>query len=275
MRYLPLFLLAASALFLPGEAPGQQTSGYQYDRTVVGPGGGVYYGQRSGGTVAGPFGAASGVTRSGTYVAPNGATVEYNQRSGSVVGPLGGGWAGSTSRVHAESADRGLTYSRYSSRSTAVGPYGGLAAGRAMAAAIGPFAAADYVQPGEVPGQLASDYHYEHSVVGPEGGTYYGQQSGRTVAGPLGMMSGMSRSGSYVAPSGATVEYDERSGSVVGPLGGGWAGTTSRVHAESADRGFTYSRYSSRSTAVGPYGGAAVGPYGGVGYRRSAAIVWP
>jgi hypothetical protein len=280
MSYRPLFLLAATAFLLPGQAAGQLTSGYQYERSVVGPGGGTYYGQRSGRTVAGPLGMASGMTRSGSYVAPSGATVEYDERGGSIVGPLGGGYAATTSRVHAESADRGLTYSRYSSRSTAVGLYGGLAAGRAMAAAIGPFGAADYPLPGEAPGPLTSDYQYERSAVGPDGGTYYGQGSGRTVAGPLGMASGMSRSGSYVAPSGATVEYDERSGAVVGPLGGGYAATSSRVHAESADRGLTYSRYSSRSTAFGPYGGVgyggvAVGRYGAVGYRRSGAIVWP
>jgi hypothetical protein len=284
MRNRPLFLLAASALLLPGGASGQLTSGFQYQRSVVGPGGGMYYSQRSGGTVAGPFGMTSGVSRSGSYVGPGGATVQYAQRSGSVVGPLGGGWAGTTSRVLAESADGGVAYSRYSS-STAVGPvgglaYGGLAAGRAMAASIGPFGAADYSVSGLAPGPLTSDYQYERSAVGPDGGTFYGQQSGRTVAGPFGMASGMTRSASYVAPSGATAEYDERSGAVVGPLGGGWAGSTSRFHAESADRGLTYSRYSSHGTAFGPvggvaYGGVAVGPYGAVGYRRSAGIVWP
>jgi hypothetical protein len=90
----------------------------------------------------------------------------------------------------------------------------------------------------------------------------------------------MTRSGSYVAPSGATVEFNEQGRSVVGPLGGGWSGTTSRVHAESADRGLTYSRYSSRSSTSGPVGGVAVGgvavgPSGAVGYGRSGAILWP
>jgi hypothetical protein len=266
--------LAAAALLLPGEAPAQPAPGYRYQRTVVGPDVGYYNEQGTGGVVAGPLGAASGVTRSGSYVAPGGATVDYSQRSGAVVGPLGGVRGGSASYVHAESADRGLTYSRYSS-STAVGPYGGLAAGRARAAAIGPFAAADYPLPGEAPALPVSGYQYERTVVGPEGGAYNEQGTGGVVAGPLGATSGVTRSGSYVAPSGATVEYNERSGSVVGPLGGGWAGSTPRVHAESADRGLTYSRYSSRGTTFGPVGGVAAGPYGAVGYRRSGVFAWP
>src|SRR5262245_44117697 len=142
MNYRRLILLAASALLLPGKASAQLASGYQYQRTVVGPDGGVYVGQRSGGAIAGPFGAAAGMSRSGSYVAPSGATLEYSQRSGGVVGPLGG-VRGSTSYVHAESADRGLTYSSYSSN-LAVGPVGGVAYGRTTAAAVGPFGAVGY-----------------------------------------------------------------------------------------------------------------------------------
>jgi hypothetical protein len=237
----------------------------------VGPGGGVFNEQRTGGTVAGPFGATSGVTRSGSYVASSGTTAEYAQRGGSVVGPLGGVQGGSTSYVRAQSADGGVASSRYTSRSAAVGPGGGLAAGRAVAAAVGPFAAADYPLPGEAPPPpVSSAYQYERSVAGPDVGYYNEQRSGGTVAGPFGATSGATRSGSYVAPSGATVEYNQRGGAVVGPLGGGYAGSTSRVHAESADRGLTYSRYSSSGTAVGP-----VGPYGAVGYRRPGVIAWP
>src|SRR5262249_26718989 len=113
-----------------------------YERTVVGPDGGVYSEQRSGRAVAGPFGAAVRAERSGSYVAPDGATLEYSHRSGGVVGPLGG-VRGSTSYVHAESADRGLTYSSYSSN-LAVGPVGGVAYGRTTAAAVGPFGAVGY-----------------------------------------------------------------------------------------------------------------------------------
>src|SRR5262245_53905678 len=233
MKYRLLFLLAASAPLLPGVAPAQQVSGYDYERTTVGPGGGVFVGQRSSRTVAGPFGAATGTSRSGSYVAPGGATVEYAQRSGAVVGPLGGGRVSSASYVHAESADRGLTYSRHSSRSSPVGPAGG--------------------------------------------SMFVGQRSTAAVAGPFGTATGVSRSGSYVAPGGATVEYAQRSGAVVGPLGGGRVSSASYVHAESADRGITYSRYSRSSSAIGPAGGvavgrttaAAVGPFGAVGYRRS------
>jgi hypothetical protein len=282
MNYRLLFLPVAAALLLPAEAPAQLVSGYRYEHALVGPGGGMAVGQRSGGVVAGPLGASSWGSRSGSYVAPSGATVEYAQRSGAVVGPLGGGWAGSSSYVHAESADRGLTYSRYSSRSTAVGPVGGLAAGRAMAAAVGPFAAPDYLLPGEALAQPVSGFHSERTVVGPDGGVFAEQRTGGVVAGPFGATSGMTRSGSYVAPSGATVEFNERSGAVVGPLGGGWAGSSSYVHAESADRGLTYSRYSSRSTAIGPFGGpavgpspAGVGPFGPLGYRRAGGVIWP
>jgi hypothetical protein len=276
MRYQLVFSLAAAAFLLPGEASAQVASGYQYQRTVVGPGGGAYSAQRSVGTVAGPFGATTGVARSGSYVAPGGATVEYNSRSGSVVGPMGGARAGSSSRVYAESGGGGATYSRYSSSSSAVGPVGGLPAGRVMAAAVGPFAAADYAPPVPALPQQVSDYQYERTVMDPEGGVYNEQRTGNSVTGLFGAASGRTRSGSYVAPSGATVEFNEQSGSVVGPLGGGWSGTTSRVHAESADRGLTYSRYSSHSSTSGPVGGGvAVGPYGGVGYRRSGAILWP
>src|SRR5262245_44813636 len=108
MKVRLLFLLAPAALLLPGEALAQLGSGYRYERTVVGPGGGVYAEQRSGRAVAGPFGAAVRAERSGSYVAPDGATLEYSHRSGGVVGPLGG-VRGSTSYVHAESADRGRT----------------------------------------------------------------------------------------------------------------------------------------------------------------------
>jgi hypothetical protein len=118
---------------------------------------------------------------------------------------------------------------------------------------------------------------------------FVGQHSGGAVAGPFGA-AGAWRSGSYIAPSGATYEYAERSGGLVGPLGGVQSGGYSYEHYESADRGYTYSRYSRSGTAygsyggvaVGPYGGVAVGqtttvvgPYGGVGYRRSAVIGWP
>jgi hypothetical protein len=183
MRYQLVFSLAASAFLLPGEASAQVASGYQYQRTVVGPGGGVHSAQRSGGTVAGPFGATTGVAQSGTYVAPGGATVQYNSRSGSVVGLMGGGWSGSSSRVHAESPGGGATYSRYSSTSSAVGPAGGLAAGRAMAAAVGPFAAADYVPPVPALPQQVSGYQYDRTVLDPEGAST--TSSGRATASPV------------------------------------------------------------------------------------------
>jgi hypothetical protein len=124
MRYQPFFLLAVSAVLLPGAALAQPVSGYRYQRTAVGPAG-AYTEQRSGAVVPGPFGAVAGTTRSGSYVAPSGATLEYAERSGAVVGPLGGVQGGSTSYLHAESADRGKTYSRYSS-STTVGPAAGV-----------------------------------------------------------------------------------------------------------------------------------------------------
>src|SRR5262249_42760438 len=73
MNHRILFVLSAAVLLVPGEAPAQPASGYQYQRTVVGPGGGVYNEQRGGGTVAGPFGATAGMTRSGYYVASGGA----------------------------------------------------------------------------------------------------------------------------------------------------------------------------------------------------------
>jgi hypothetical protein len=136
-------------------------------------------------------------------------------------------------------------------------------------------AASAFLVPGKAPAQLASDYYYQRAAVGPGGGMYVGQRSGGAVAGPFGAAAGVSRSGSYVAPSGATVEYAERSGAVVGPLGGVRAGSASYVHAESADRGITYSRYSRSGTAVGPYGGVPVGPYGAASYGRSRAMFWP
>jgi hypothetical protein len=278
MKHRLFFLLAAPALLLPGEAPAQFGGGYQYERAVVGPGGGMYVGQRSGGAVVGPFGGAAGFSRSGSYVGPGGATVQYAQHGGTVVGPLGGMRTGSTSYVQAQSPDGGMAYSRYSSRGgVGIGPVGGMVYGQA--AAVGPFGAAGYVLPGAMPAPATSDYNYERSAVGPDGGTLYEEGSGGSYGGLFGGMTGSTRSASYVAPSGATAEYSEQSRSVVGPLGGGWAGTTSRFHAESADRGYTYSRYSSHGTTFGPVGGVAVGgmavgPYGAVGYRRSA-VVWP
>ena len=149
MTYRLLFLLAASALLLPGEAPAQLAAGYRYERAVVGPGGGMYIGQRSGGAIAGPFGAAAGVSRRGAYVAPSGATVQYGERSGAVVGPLGGVRGGSASYVRAESADRRFTYSRYSSSGLPVGPVGGVAVGR-YSAAVGPFGAVGYSRSGVI-----------------------------------------------------------------------------------------------------------------------------
>jgi hypothetical protein len=275
MNHRLLFLLAASAFLLPGEASAQLSSRYRYERTVVGPEGGVSVEQQSSRAVAGPFGAATRVSRSGSYVASSGATLEYSHRYGSVVGPLGG-VRGSSSYVHAESADRGLTYSRLSS-SLAVGPDGGVAYGRTTAA-VGPFGAADDLL-SEMPAELASELSYERTVVGPSGGVSVEEQSSRAVAGPFGAATRVSRSGSYVASSGATLEYSHRYGSVVGPLGG-VRGSSSYVHAESADRGLTYSRLSS-NLAVGPGGvaygqtTAAVGPFGAAGYRRSAVIVRP
>jgi hypothetical protein len=259
MKYQLLFSLAAAVLLLPGEAPAQPSSSYQYQRTVVGPEGSVYHEQRAGGVAAGPFGATSGMTRSGSFVGPGGETVEYNERHGSVVGPVGGG---------------GVANNRYSSHA-AVGPVGGLAAGRALTAPIEPFAAADFPLPEGPPGLGASNYQYQRTVVGPEGGEYNEQRTGGGVVGPFGATSGMTRSGSYVGPDGATVEFHQQHGSVVGPLGGGWTGGTTEVHAASADRGLFYSRYSSSGSTFGPVGGAAVGGYGAVGYRRSAVVTWP
>jgi hypothetical protein len=140
MKYRFLFVLAAAAFLVPGQARAQLASDYYYQRAAVGPGEGMYVGQRSGGMVAGPFGAAGGMSRSGSYVAPSGATVDYAERSGAVVGPLGGMRAGSASYVHAESADHGITYSRYSRSGTAVGPYGG--------APVGPYGVAGYRRSG-------------------------------------------------------------------------------------------------------------------------------
>jgi hypothetical protein len=89
----------------------------------------------------------------------------------------------------------------------------------------------------------------------------------------------MSRSGSYVSPDGATLEYSEQSGTVVGPLGGGRTTSASYTHYESADRGYTYSRYSSSASTIPPVGGYAVGGYavggyrvGGVGVARTTAV---
>ena len=138
MNHRLLFLAAAAALLLPAEAPAQLMSGFRYEQSVVGPGGGMHVGQRSGGAIAGPFGASSWESRSGTFVAPSGATVQYAERSGAVFGPLGGMRGASTSYVHAESADRGFTYSRYSSRSVATGPVGGMAVGPFGGVAVGP-----------------------------------------------------------------------------------------------------------------------------------------
>src|SRR5262245_33495395 len=148
MNFRQLLLLATSAVLLPGEATAQLGSGYQYERAVVGPGGGASVTQRS--TVAGPFGAATGVSRSGSYVTPSGGTVEYAERSGAVVGPLGYGRAGSASYYHAENADRSISYSRYSRSSSAVGPVGGVAFGRTTAAAVGPFGSAGYRRAGVI-----------------------------------------------------------------------------------------------------------------------------
>src|SRR5262245_50620325 len=127
MSFRQLFLLAASAVLLPGEATAQLGSGYQDERAVVGPGGASVTLRSS---VAGPFGTTTRVSRSGSYVTPSGGTVEYAERSGAVVGPLGYGRASTASYYHAENADRSLTYSRYSRSRSAVGPVGGVLVGR-------------------------------------------------------------------------------------------------------------------------------------------------
>src|SRR6185369_9122464 len=125
--------------------PVEESSDYYYEHAVVGPGGGAALEQGASEVVAGSLGMATSVSRRVAQTAPDWATYEYSERRGSVVGPLGGTRAGSASYFHAETADRGLTYSRYtSSRSTVgpVGPVGGVAIGRTTAAAVGPFGAA-------------------------------------------------------------------------------------------------------------------------------------
>jgi hypothetical protein len=157
-----LFLLAVSVFLLPGKAPAQVPSGYHYERTVLGPGGGVYTEQRQGSVMAGPFGAAGGMTRDAYYTAPSGENIQYHERGGGVVGPLGGMRGVSSSYLRYENADQSFTYSRFSGSSTAAGPYlgpygavgaygavGGYGAVRAYGAvggygAVGPYGAVGY-----------------------------------------------------------------------------------------------------------------------------------
>jgi hypothetical protein len=250
-----LFLLAAPAVFLPGQALAQFSSGYQYERSVVGPGGGVAVTRQSSVSVGGPFGAAHRVAQSGTFVSPTGGTVQYSERSGSVVGPLGGVQTGSTTFVH-----------RASYSSVGVGPVGGVAVSQTTTAAAGPFGPA-YISP-EAPPASAASYHYERSVVGPGGGVSVMQHSSVAVGGPFVPAFTAPRAGSAIAPNWATVESSERSATVVGPLGGVRSASASYLHAETADAKLSYSRYS-RSSSVGPVGGVAVsrttaafGPFG-------------
>jgi hypothetical protein len=241
------------------------------------------YEQGSRVTVPGPFGPATTASRSGYYVAPSGAIVRYGEQSGAVVGPLGDVRSGASSYVHAESADRGLTYSRYSHSPLSFGPTQSLAYRKAQAEALGPFGGPDYPPPPALPPEPPPDYSYPPGVLGPAEGVAVDQRSSSTYAGPFGMTTSGTRNSYYVAPSGATVQYAERSGSVVGPLGGTRSGSISYLHAESADHGVTYSTSRSHYGGVGPVGGVAVGgtmavgvgPFGAVGYRRAGVIVGP
>jgi hypothetical protein len=206
--------------------------------------------QRSGTSVAGPFGAAAGMSRSGSIVTASGATVEYTQQRAAVAGPLGGVRSGSASYVHAESADHSIGYMSLSTRDTPLGPAGAILA---RTAAVGPFGAADFPPAGAALAPQASSYRYERTAVGPGGGVAVEQGSGSTVAGPFGAAVGASRSGSVVTASGATLEYAQRSAAVAGPLGGVRSGGVSYVQAASADRSLGYMSLSrSVSRSPGP-----------------------
>jgi hypothetical protein len=281
MNYRSLLVLVGSAVLLSGEANAQPAD-YYYQRAVVGPGGGVSVAQRSGVAVPGPFGTTATTSRSGYAVTPGGGTVGYAERSGAVVGPLGGVRAGSASYVRAGYPNSSVAYSRYSRSPLPVGPVGGVAVTRTTAAAVGPFGAADYLPPVELPPEQTSDYDYERTIVGPDVGHAVERGSGSAVAGPFGAASSRTRSGYEVNPSGGTVEYEHRSGSVVGPLGGTRSSSASYVHAENADRSVTYSYYGRRSLGVGPSDPlgiarsmAATGPFGSVGYRRTGVYIGP